>query len=81
MGFINWIKEVLDIEDHKSAEMPHETMGSDGVVGMDGKEFMLTEPLPMTDEEKELVAVIASCIVGKDKPDIQLHIQKITRVE
>jgi hypothetical protein len=37
--------------------------------------------LPMDDEEKNLVAVIASCIVGKDTPDAQLHIQRITRID
>lgn len=78
MGFINWIKEVLDIENHESSEVPYGTVES---AGTDAKECMRHESLPMTDEEKELVAVIASCIVGKDQPDIQLHIQKITRVE
>ncbi len=37
--------------------------------------------LPMDDEEKNLVAVITSCIAGKDTPDAQLHIQRITRID
>lgn len=40
-----------------------------------------TVSLPMDEEEKNLVALVASCIAGKDQPDAQLHINKITRIQ
>lgn len=76
MGIWKWIKNVLDIEDPEENQVEPAAEQQAPVAAPTP-----TVSLPMTDEEKELVAVIASCIVGKDKPDAQLHIQKITRIQ
>lgn len=77
MGIWKWIKNVLDIEDAEDVQVEEATSAPQAPMAAPAPAVSL----PMTDEEKELVAVIASCIVGKDKPDAQLHIQKITRIQ
>lgn len=77
MGIWKWIKNVLDIEDAEDVQVEEAASAPQAPLAAPAPAVSL----PMTDEEKELVAVIASCIVGKDKPDAQLHIQKITRIQ
>jgi hypothetical protein len=84
MGVIKWLKGVfLDIHDEDMIETPV-GQSTPALHSGSANSVPVAAPsvsLPMTDEEKELVAVIASCIVGKDKPDAQLHIQSITRIQ
>lgn len=71
MGILKWIKGLLGSQaEPKPANVAAAT-----------SEVAVKCSLPMDDEEKNLVAVIASCIVGKDTPEAQLHIQRITRID
>lgn len=85
MGMITWIKNVLGIETDEV-----ET-GSEAAASAASAAAAAPAPpappapaptaLPMDEEEKNLVAVVASCIAGSGKADAQLHIQRITRIE
>lgn len=70
MGLSTWINRLLGREEAEATEV--KTVAAQAVQ---------TVSLPMTDEEKELVAVLASCIAGKEKPDANLHISRITRID
>lgn len=84
MGMITWIKNVLGIETDE-VETGSEGAGTAASAGSapTAPAPAPTAPtaLPMDEEEKNLVAVVASCIAGSGKADAQLHIQRITRVE
>lgn len=92
MGFINWLKEVIGIDTETEAQREERLGGASQMSGAaspahgsqaDGgaaSEPVLPE-LPMDEAEKELVAVIAACIVGKESPEVNLHIQKIRRIQ
>ena len=77
MGFFNWIKEVLGIEDKKPAVSDRLEQPSRAAVAPPAAPAV---SLPMDEDEKNLVAVIAACINGKEQPDAQLHIKRITRI-
>lgn len=70
MGLSTWINRLLGREEAEISEAKSEAAQPVQKVS-----------LPMTDEEKELVAVLASCIAGKEKPDANLHISRITRID
>ncbi len=70
MGLSTWINRLFGREEAEASEVKTATA-----------QAVQTVSLPMTDEEKELVAVLASCIVGKEKPDANLHISRITRID
>lgn len=76
MGFTNWLKNVFGIEEQKAATeaQPSSTAKAEAVAAP-------PVSLPMDDEEKTLVAVMAACIAGKESPDAQLHISRITRIQ
>lgn len=76
MGFTNWLKNVFGIEEQKetTAAQPSSTATAEAVAAP-------PVSLPMDDEEKTLVAVMAACIAGKEEPDVQLHISRITRIQ
>lgn len=76
MGMITWLKNVLGIET-EAVETGSEGSGA----GTTASAAPAPAALPMDEEEKNLVAVVASCIAGSGKPDAQLHIQRITRIE
>ena len=88
MGFMNWLKEVIgiDTETHDERELRlGESSASAGSADHLADVSAAAEPvlpeLPMDEAEKELIAVIAACIVGKESPDVNLHIQKIRRIQ
>lgn len=70
MGLSTWINRLFGREEAEETEVKTEAVQPVQKVS-----------LPMTDEEKELVAVLASCIAGKEKPDANLHISRITRID
>lgn len=74
MGISKWFKNLLGME-------TEEENASEATVGTAAPAAAPVVSLPMDEEEKSLVAVIAACIGGKDQPDAQLHIQKITRIQ
>lgn len=77
MGFFNWIKEVLGIEDKQTAVSGRLDQTASEAVATP---IALAVSLPMDEDEKNLVAVIAACINGKEQPNVQLHIKRITRI-
>ncbi len=80
MGLINWLKLVFfDIDDERLAYQRGE-LEEDNTTATVAPEVPEEPELPMTEEEKQLVAVIASCIVGKEKPDVKLHIHRIRKI-
>ena len=79
MGMITWLKNVLGIET-EAVETGSEGSGA-GTTASAAPAPAAPAALPMDEEEKNLVAVVASCIAGSGKPDAQLHIQRITRIE
>lgn len=76
MGFKNWLKELLgmDTGEETTAES---VPASNPVASAPAVAF----EIPMDEAEKELVAVIVSCIAGSETPDVNLHIQKIRRIQ
>lgn len=80
MGFVNWFKEVLGFE---TAQGPKKNAPQSDVTATSSQ---VSSPasevdLPMEASEKELVAILAACIVGQNTKDANLHIQKIRRVQ
>lgn len=76
MGFTNWLKNVFGIEEQETVKTVQPS-------GTTKAEAVAAPPvsLPMDEEEKTLVAVMAACIAGKEQPDVQLHINRITRIQ
>lgn len=74
MGISKWFKNLLGIDTEEDAASESTDSAATPVAAP-------VVALPMDEEEKNLVAVIAACIGGKDQPDAQLHIQKITRIQ
>lgn len=76
MGFTNWLKNVFGIEERNEVAeaQPSGTAKAEAVAAP-------PVSLPMDEEEKTLVAVMAACIAGKEQPDVQLHINRITRIQ
>ena len=92
MGFMNWLKEVIGIDTETHEQREERLGGASQSAGASNPEAQgqadvgaAAEPilpeLPMDEAEKEMVAVIAACIVGKESPDVNLHIQKIRRIQ
>jgi hypothetical protein len=82
MGIMKWLNGLFGNEEVVAATG---TEGANGVGAMSSNASNAASApmvsLPMDEAEKNLVAVIASCIVGKDHPDAQLHIERITRIQ
>lgn len=76
MSFKDWILDVLGFEPKVTA-LEKQSENEQSV--LEKKQTAVS--LPMSDEEKERVAVIASTIIGSQQPDIRLHIANITRIE
>ncbi len=70
MGLSTWINRLFGREEAEVSQVKSEIVQPIQKVS-----------LPMTNEEKELVAVLASCIAGREKPDANLHISRITRID
>lgn len=76
MGLIKWLKLVLlDIDDERAAYQRGE------ITELESESFEETElSLSMSDEEKQRVAVIVSCIVGQQNPEAKYHIYNIKKI-
>jgi hypothetical protein len=80
MGISQWLKNLFGGDEEASQT----NSGSQSASAPKSNGCASPQPsvsLPMDEEEKNLVAVIAACIGGKDQPDAQLHIQRITRIQ
>lgn len=74
MGLSQFLKNLFGKEEERSVE----TSAAPAAASTPSATVV---SLPMDEEEKNLVALVASCIAGKDQPDAQLHINKITRIQ
>lgn len=78
MSFKDWILDVLGFETGEKTKRAVENNQSEAHFEAAP---LKRAALPMTDEEKQRVAVMAATIIGSQKPDMRLHITNITRIE
>lgn len=78
MSFKDWILDVLGFE---TGEKPNRAVENSQREALSEAVVPRRTGLPMTEDEKRRVAVVAATIIGSQKPDMRLHITNITRIE